>query len=65
MSKCYFGWVGHYFEWVGLSGGVWGIILNGCGMCGALFWMGGGGWKNILGGWGWVGMSGDEWGGWG
>ena len=27
----YFGsveWVAHYFEWVGVDGGVWGIILG-------------------------------------
>ena len=40
----YFGWVVHYFEWVGASG--------------ALFWVGGGGWENILVEWGWVGVSG-------
>ena len=29
---------------------------------GALFWVTGGEWENILGWWGWLGMSGDEWG---
>ena len=29
---------------------------------GALFWVTGGEWENILGGWGWLGMSVDEWG---
>ena len=29
-------------------------------MYGALFWKGGGGWKNILVGWGWVEMNGGE-----
>ena len=29
---------------------------------GALFWVGGGGWENILVEWGSLGMSGDEWG---
>ena len=28
----------------------------------ALFWVGGGEWENILGDWGWLGMSGGEWG---
>ena len=31
------GCIGHYFGWVVVSG--------------ALFWVGGGGWENILGGW--------------
>ena len=29
---------------------------------GTLLWVGGGGWENILVGWGWVGMNGGEWG---
>ena len=45
--------------WVVL--GVWGIILGGCGDE-ALFCVNGGGWENVLGGWGWVGLDGDEWG---
>ena len=36
--------MGHYFGWVGVDG--------------ALFGVGEGGWDNIFGGWGWVGMSG-------
>ena len=44
----YFVCMGHYFGWVGVDG--------------ALFCMNGGGWENILGGWGWVGVDGDEWG---
>ena len=31
-------------------------------MGGALFWVNVGGWSIVLGGWGWVGMSGGEWG---
>ena len=31
-------------------------------MYGALFWVGVGVWENIFVGWGWVGMSGGEWG---
>ena len=36
------GWgcMGHYFRWVGVNG--------------ALFWVGGGEWENILDVWGWV-----------
>ena len=30
-------------------------------MVGALFWVGGGGWENILDRWGWEGMSGGGW----
>ena len=41
--------MGHYFGWVGVGG--------------ALFCVGGSEWVNILGGWGWVGMSGGECGG--
>ena len=62
----YFGWVGHCFGWVEVSGalylGGWGIILNGWGCAGhiflgvgvggALFLVGGGEWYIILGGWG-------------
>ena len=47
--------MGHYFGWVGMGG--------------ALFWVGGGEWGIVLGGWGlvehyfgWVGVGGDEWG---
>ena len=36
--------MGHYFGWVEVVG--------------ALFWVGGGRWDIIWGGWGWVGMSG-------
>ena len=39
----YFGWEGHYFGWVGVSGSVW-----------ALFWEGEDEWGIILGGWEWV-----------
>ena len=42
------GWVGHYFGWVEVSG--------------ALCWVGGARWCIILGGWEWVGMSGRGWG---
>ena len=61
----YFGWVRHYFGWVEVRGGVWGIIFGrlGCvGVSGTLFWVGGGEWGIILGGWEWVVMSGGEWG---
>ena len=51
-----------YFGWVGVSGGVWGIILGKWGVGGALFWVGGGGWENILVERVWLEMSGDEWG---
>ena len=40
------GWMEHYFWWVGLGGAVWGIILGGWGLVGvggALFLVGGGG----------------------
>ena len=47
MSASYFEWVGHYFGWVGVSGGVYGGIILG-------------GWENILVGWGRMGMSGGE-----
>ena len=31
------------------------VSYFGCvGVGGSLFWVGGGGWENILGGWGWV-----------
>ena len=40
----YFGWVGHYFRWVEVIAGVWGIIFGGGGWVGKYF--------------GWVGMSG-------
>ena len=46
--------VGHYFGWVGVSGGVWGIILGKwgwvghyfglVGVGGKIFWLSGGGW---------------------
>ena len=49
--------VKHYFEWVWVILGRWDIILGG-----ALFWVGGGGRENILGGWEWVWLSGSEWG---
>ena len=61
----YFGWVEHYFGWIGVSGGVWSIILGGwgkVGVGGALFWMNRGRWEYTLGGWGLVGMSGSGWG---
>ena len=43
INLCGWGWVRHYFGWVGVGG--------------ALFWVGGGGWGIILGGWGWMGMN--------
>ena len=54
----YFGWVGHYFEWVKVvSGVVWCIILSGWRWMGHYFGWGGGKWENSLVGWGgW-----DEW----
>ena len=30
---------------------------------GSLFWVGGSGWENILGGWGWMGLSSSEYAG--
>ena len=44
----FFGWVRHYFGWVGVSGGVWGILFwVGRGeqrwVGWALFWVSGGG----------------------
>ena len=43
MNVSCVGWVGHYFGWVGVSGGVSGIILG--------RW----GWVDIiLGEWGWL-----------
>ena len=50
----YFGWVGHYFGWVVVSGGVWSIILEEWMMTKTLVWVG-------RGGWGWMAMSGGEW----
>ena len=47
----------HYFEWLWVYLGGWDIILDelGCmGVYGTLFWVGGGKWGIILGGWGWV-----------
>ena len=41
------GW-GHYFGWVGLSGGRWDNILGGCGWVEKYF--------------GWVGVGGGKWG---
>ena len=40
------GCMGHYFGWMRVGGGVWGIILGGVGVSGdggALFWVRGGG----------------------
>ena len=61
----YFGWVAHYLEWVGLSGGVWIIILDEWvwvghyfewfGLGEKQFWVGRGGWGCMCvsgGGWG-------------
>ena len=39
--------MGHYFGWMRVGGGVWGIILGGVGVSGD-------GWGIILGAWGWV-----------
>ena len=47
MRHC-FEWKGHYFGWVEVGG--------------ELFWVCGGRWGIILGGWGWVGMSMFGWG---
>ena len=44
VSLGYFGWVRHYFGCLGVLGGDR-----------ALFWVDGGKWGIILGGWGWVG----------
>ena len=54
VSVGYFGWVAHYLEWVGLSGGVWIIILDEWvwvghyfewfGLGQKHFWVGRGGW---------------------
>ena len=63
MSECELFWVGGTLFWVG--GGEWGCMGHYFGrveLGGALFWVGGSGWENILVEWGWVGMSGDEWG---
>ena len=43
----YFGWMRHYFGWVGMSGSVWGIFCVGK--------LSGEKWGIILGGWGRVG----------
>ena len=48
MSESGLFWVGGtLFWWVGMSRGIWGIILGGWGR-----------WVNILGGSGWVAMNG-------
>ena len=45
VSVGYFGWVGHYFGWIRVSGDVWGIILGR-----KIFWVG-------RDEWGWVGVG--------
>ena len=56
--------VRHYLEWVWVILGGWGWV----GLGGEIFWVGGGGWKNVLSEWGWVevtGVSGGGGGEWG
>ena len=53
----YFGWVAHYLEWVGLSGGVWIIILDEWVWVGHYFEWFGLGEKHF-----WVGMNVGKWG---
>ena len=53
------GWLGHYFGWMGVGRGVWGINLGGwrlvekhfgwLGVGAKIFWVGGSGWGIILG----------------
>ena len=42
--------VKHYFEWLGVGGGVYVALF-------LLVGVGGGGWSVILGGWAWVGKD--------